>query len=169
MAGATINLEIQGGLEITRIFGRAPEIIDDEMIPTMWEAELLLEREIKEGTPIGVSGNSRASISAREPKRLADNIIGEVGSPLKHILAVELGTKPHYPPIRPLEDWVRAKLGLGDNEARHVAFLVQRKIGRKGTDGAFMFKRGFEANEAQIQRMFEAAHRRVIQRMGGRA
>ena len=56
---------------------------------------------------------------------------------------VDLGTRPHYPPIAPLIKWVREKKSIATKEKtgnkklpseKQVAFLVQRKIGREGTD-----------------------------------
>ena len=152
------------GLE--RAFREAPGIVADELVAAAWESELLLERETKELTPVGVGGTLRSSVAAREPKVLADNVIGEVGTPLKYAIPVELGTKPHFPPIAPLVEWAERKLGLSPNEAHHVGFLIQRKIGRKGTEGAFMFKRAFEAGRGQVERFFENAAARIVERMG---
>jgi len=38
------------------------------------------------------------------------------------------------PPISPLEDWAKAKLGLQGKEALNVAFAVSNKIAREGTE-----------------------------------
>jgi len=160
------DMDIQGTAELARAFERAPDIVVEELTAGIWESELLLERETKELTPVGVSGGTRSSIQAREPKRLADNVVGEMGSPMKHVLAVELGTKPHYPPIQPLAEWVEHKFGYSGNEARNVAFLIQRKIGRKGTEGAFMFKQAFEANQEQVLRIMARASGRAVSRIG---
>ena len=56
---------------------------------------------------------------------------------------IEGGTKPHYPPIAPLIKWVREKKKIATREKtgnkklpteKQVAYLVQRKIGRVGTE-----------------------------------
>lgn len=47
--------------------------------------------------------------------------------------AVRGGTRPHMPPYRELIPWVRAVLGIGAAEAGRVAWLVARKIARRGT------------------------------------
>lgn len=55
---------------------------------------------------------------------------------------IENGTRPHYPPIKPLVTWVKEKrIPTGDGKKGHlptekqVAYMVQRKIGREGTQG----------------------------------
>ena len=59
------------------------------------KATALLEREVKERTPFGVTGLLRQSIAAQKPYRSGvDNMIGVVSSPLDYVVCVELGTKP---------------------------------------------------------------------------
>ena len=44
------------------------------------------------------------------------------------------GRRPgNRPPIAPIESWVNAKLGIGGNQARGVAFAVANKIANEGT------------------------------------
>jgi hypothetical protein len=63
---------------------------------------------------------------------------------------VELGTRPHFPPVDALMDWVKVKLGISSpTEARRVAFLVARKIAARGTQGAFMFRDAFNAGRTE--------------------
>ncbi len=146
----------------------APEIVAEEMTAAVWEGEFLLQRETQELTPVGVGGGGglKGSIAARDPIVFADTVIGAVGTSLAHAVPVELGTRPHFPPVAPLRDWAEHVLGVSGDEAKGVAWAVARKIAREGTKGAHMFERAFETNRAQVERMFEAAHRRVLQRMG---
>lgn len=41
---------------------------------------------------------------------------------------VEFGTRPHFPPLKPIKRWAKRKLGNGG-----AAFPVARKIAREGT------------------------------------
>ncbi len=75
----------------------------------------------------------------------------------RHSIFVELGRRPgKRPPLKPLIEWVkRKKIGrkglgrdkqgrfksLSSGQARAIAFLIARKIGRKGTKGKFVFRR----------------------------
>ncbi|MDV4026520.1 hypothetical protein CMT52_19520, partial [Elizabethkingia anophelis] len=44
------------------------------------------------------------------------------------------GRKPgKLPPVRQLERWVNAKLGLSGNEAKSVAWAISKKIEKEGT------------------------------------
>lgn len=166
---APLNLTIglQGGAELARAFAAAPEIVADELTAAAWEASLLLEREAQELTPTGVHGAAglKGSIAAKEPRVLADNVIGEVGTASPYAVPVELGTKPHFPPVQPLADWAQHKLGIPAADAYRVGFLIARKIARQGTQGAFMFTRAFDSNQAQVRRMFEAARARIARRI----
>lgn len=169
MAGAShdIRIDIHAAAALARAFRESPEIVTEELTRATWEAELLLERETKENTPVGIGGGGglKGSISAREPVVLADNVIGMVGTPLAHAVPVELGTKPHMPPIQPLADWAQHKLGVSGNEAFRVGRAIAIKISQRGTEGAHMFERAFTANEAQVQTIFGAARERIADRM----
>lgn len=166
--GHTIHIDIREAANLARAYERAPELVEAEITRATWEATLLLEREVKEYTPVGVGGGGglKGSISAREPRHYGDNIIGVVGTPLNHAVPVELGTKPHMPPIQPLADWAQHKLGVGDNEAYRVGRAIAFKISRKGTEGAHMFERGFNAGQMQVQDMFHRALTRINRTLG---
>ncbi len=154
---------------------QAPDITRQEMTVSVQEILLLLEREIKDATPVGVGGAAglRGSITHALMGTAFTGglgVAGKVFTPAPHGLPVELGTKPHWPPIEPLVDWVHHKLGVPVAEARGVAFLVARKISRKGTEGAHMFEKTFTAQASQIAALLSAAVDRIIARLeGGRA
>lgn len=148
-------------------FQNAPAIIMDEIIAATVQSTLLAERETRERTPVGVGGDGglRGSIAAQEPRVLGNEVIGETGSPLNYVIPVELGTRPHFPPVSALHDWVRIKLGVPDDDVEEVAFKVARKIAAHGTEGAHMFARMFAANEPQFAAIYRGARDRIVQRM----
>lgn len=166
-----VRTDIQQSAALLEAYDVAPEIFIEEMTRAAWKAELLLERDIKELTPTGIGsgGGLKGSISAREPEVLANNVIGRVGTPLNYAVPVELGTKPHMPPIQPLADWAQRVLDVGANEAWRVGTAIAFKIKRDGTEGAFMFERGFKANDAKVQNIFADAAERITHRIGGTA
>lgn len=151
--------------EIAALFEQAPEITAEEMRAGIWEASLLLERELKDAAPTGATHNLRQGISAKEPKVLANNVIGEVGTSSIHALPVELGTKPHFPPVAPIKDWVKSKLNVEASRVDSVAFLIARKISRVGTKAQPFFKATFEANKKQVETIFIASANRVLERL----
>lgn len=168
-----IAIDIEGLKELQAAWARAPEICREELGAAMTEADALLEREIKELTPTGASGGGagglKGSILSREEIG-ESSVIGMVSASINYAVPVELGTRPHFPPIEPLIDWVRVKLAITEEkEARGVAFAIARSIARRGTLGVGMFHRGFKYNEAEIERIFQGARDRIVARLGGAA
>lgn len=146
--------EINGAVELTEAFKAAPEIVEKVAFRALTKATALLERDIKERTPFGVTGLLRDSITAQRPYRLGlDGLVGVVSSPLDYAVCVELGTKPHYPPLEPIKQWVLKKLGLPIVSVEPVARAIAWKIKARGTKGARMFAKSFAANKTQVERI----------------
>jgi len=124
------------------------------------EALLLLEREIKDDMPVGATNTLKGSITHALRGTPVD-LSGKVFTPINYAMSVELGTKPHFPPIDPLTDWVKAKFDIQGAEARSVAFLIARKIAKKGTKGAHTFTNTLSAQSSQVLRILESAVDRV--------
>lgn len=60
--------------------------------------------------------------------RISDNgKTAEVYSNKKYAAPVEFGSRPHFPPIAPLSDWSRKKLGID------LGYVIARKISLVGT------------------------------------
>lgn len=147
--------------ELAALWKRAPEIARRELFAAMTEADLLLQNAVQVKTPEGWSKNLRQSILAQQPEVSGDAVLGIVGTPVPYAIPVELGTKPHFPPVLALIDWVVDKLGVPEKEAKGVAFLVARKISRTGTQAAHMFRDGFAENTSRVQAIFERARDRI--------
>ena len=172
MTGFTVEIDTREAAAQARAWAEAPEIVVEELVAGMREATLLAEREVKENTPLGVGGAAaglHAPIAAREPQVAGNAVIGVVATSAPHAIPVELGTRPHFPPIQPLEDWARVKLRVPAGEARGVAFAIAHKIAKEGTEGAFMFERGLAASRPQIERIFAARRGRIVERLARRS
>lgn len=148
-------ITLSGGDELLAAWERAPQIAQAEMERFMHAATQFLEGEVKERTP-GAHGTLKQSIGS-EVRSLADAVIGVVGTPLSYALPVEIGTRPHFPPVAAIQDWVRVKLGLDGPEGRSAAFAIARKIAKRGTKGAFMFRDALEASRAELERQLQLA------------
>lgn len=136
---------------------RMERITDEQIAAALTEAGQLFERLVKEETPLGATKLLRGSIFAEGRGSPIREML--VGSPLLHAPIVERGRQPgKMPPIGPIELWVRRKLGVEGDAARGVAFVVARKIARKGTKGAAMFFKAFEKGRPALER--------VAQRLG---
>lgn len=149
---------------------RAPEMVAEELTAATYDAEMLLELETKELTPVGVgsAGGLRGNIHSEVPQVMGDTVLGVMGSSLAHTEAVELGTKPHpvsAAGVASIEDWVRHKLGITDKEAERVANAVAWKIRMRGTPAVGMFHRALAHNKAQVAGMYEAAAGRIVKRL----
>jgi hypothetical protein len=60
-----------------------------------------------------------------------DGAIVKVEAP--HGAFMEEGTRPHFPPLQPLEDWVRVKgFAKTDAEVKRIAYAVALKIAQFG-------------------------------------
>lgn len=154
--------------EYQKLWAQAPEIALQEMrgfIET-WVAHL--QGEVQERTPTN-QGTLRKSIIGNVREVRGFGVEGVVGTPLNYAVAVELGTKPHMPPVWPLVLWAQQKLGVRGDEALSAAYAVARKIARRGTEGQFMFRDTFESNEAAISRGFTETVRTIARRIAGGA
>jgi hypothetical protein len=151
---------------LQRGFDQAPALTNQVLMGAMTEATMLLEREVKEAIPRGATGLTAGSITSDIFSTPA-GVLGVVGSSQPALLFVELGTKPHMPPVAALVPWVRSVLGLAEKEAKGVAFLIARKIARHGTKAQRPLARTLEANGAQVVRIFEDAADRLAGQIGG--
>ncbi|MBF0261089.1 MAG: HK97 gp10 family phage protein [Magnetococcales bacterium] len=166
---------------LARRLENAPEEVLQALKLAMMEASDLLVLEAQERTPTA-SGNLRASIIAAMPVVQGDSVIGAVvsdqnqnshaalgaGSPLIYAVPVELGTKPHMPPLQPLMDWVKLKLGIRDMEEREqVAQKIRWKIYHHGTKGNLMFARALAVCMGRIPGIFEHHMNVAIERARG--
>lgn len=161
MDGLSIRLE--GAEQLARAYAQAPAVVRQELGVFLYGMTQHMRSEVIDRTPAAY-GTLRASISANV-ETLAGGMLGVVGTVQPYALPVELGTKPHFPPVQALEDWVRQKLGVSGADVRRVAYLVARKISKKGTTGHFMFRDALSENEAEIQRQFWSTVSRVMARI----
>lgn len=142
---------------------QAPEHTKTELLAAMVEATQLLEREFKDAFP-SVSGLSRASIFS-DAFSTPTGALGVVGSASVAVTAVELGTKPHMPPVEALEAWVTERLGLAGKEALGVAWAIARKIAKTGTKAQRPLGNTFDRQYLKVGAVFERAAGRVAAKL----
>lgn len=169
-----IQIDASAISNLSEAWKLAPEMMIEELTAATYQAEMLLERETKELTPVGVgsAGGLRGNIQSQTPEVLSDTVIGMVGSTLNYAESVELGTRPHpvsAAGVLAIEDWVRHKLGITDKEAERVANAVAWKIRMRGTPAVGMFHRALAYNQAQLGGIFETVAGRIGQRLAGAA
>lgn len=89
------------------------------------------------------------------------------GCSAPHASFVEFGTRPHFPPVDPIFQWVLSK-GLTDDptEAESIAFAIVKRIGRYGTRPRFFMQKAlnrFEKDkviEQEIRKELEILERK---------
>jgi len=142
--------------------GRGPEIIRRDLLAVMHEATSLLEGKVRDKTPQGVygmQGGLRASIHG-EVVEQGVSVMGIVGHGKgTYGDVVEYGRRPgqKMPPKGALIRWVELRTGLSGKAAQSVEFLIRRKIGKEGFEGAHMFEKTWTECQGALQRMFRRA------------
>lgn len=166
-----LRLDIPNARAVQRAFAQAPDLLQDTVLRAAWSASLLLQREVMENTPsgVGAGGGLKGSIFADQPSISTEGISIAVGTAMAYAVPVEFGSRPHRPPVEPLQDWVEAKLGLKGDAARRAAWAIAGKIAREGTEGAFMFTLALEMQAPQIERLFAQGVERLVEAMARQA
>ncbi len=160
-----LGIELHGFAELTELWSQAPDIVSEELLGSMTEADMLLLHEISDRTP-KATGMLRGSEGSQE--QVSDQgVLGVVSASINYAVPVELGTRPHFPPIQSLVDWVVAKGIASEKDARGIAYAIAHTIAKRGTIGTHMFERGLEQNRDQVIGMFEAGVARIVQRLSG--
>ena len=157
----------------------AGAVVQREIRAALAEVALLLEAETKRATPVGATGTLRGSIASevRDGPGLRD-LQAVVGTPAKYGDVVERGRRPgRMPPPDQLELWVRRKLRVTgprggkraptQAEAKGIAWLIARKIARRGTEGAAMFYEAVEKSQGIIEQRLNAAGAAIVVQLNG--
>jgi hypothetical protein len=145
-----IVTNIAGLKELTRKY---PEASQNARVSRITEALLLLDAAVKKRTSVGAGPIHLRDTIFEKVETNGQAIMGLLGTPCAYGEPVEMGTSPHFPPIAPIQFWVEKKLGIVGKQAKSVAFLIARAISKRGTQGAHMFGKGFDENEAAVIRI----------------
>lgn len=69
---------------------------------------------------------------------------------------IEYGTKPHFPPINKIEQWIRIKPIVPDSRngkvptTKQLAFLISRSISQKGTKPKHLLEKTMTSQPVQL-------------------
>lgn len=136
-------------------------------ISRITEALLLLEREIKKETPVGAGPTHLRDTIFHKVQSYGEPIWGMVATPAKYGESVEMGTRPHFPPVAPIQFWVEKQMGLTGKEAKSVTHAIVRAIGRRGTKARKMFGTSVDARRAQVIKILEQIPADILKRIQG--
>jgi hypothetical protein len=148
-----------------RLAKKFPTAVRDAQVSKITEVLMLLERAIKKETPYGAGPIHLRDTIHSKISVAGEKVVGVTGTPLQYGEPVEMGTKPHFPPIGPIQFWVEQKLHIEGKEARGVAFLIARAISKRGTKPHKMFMTGLEENEAMVIRILQEIPADIIRRI----
>lgn len=164
-----IRVDVANAEAISRAFLQAPAMVLDELEVTMKSVtgylmretqEVMLERKVVAAGTLRSGWTTQVDVIAS-----LDTVFGRVTNPLPYAIPVELGTKPHFPPLEPLINWVEQKLWLYGDEAEARARAIQRSIGRHGTLGRGMAHTAFAQGQETIRDEFTECAQRITARL----
>lgn len=158
-----VSIHADAALTIGRAWAAHPHLVTEELETAMLSSLLYLEGQTAERTPVNL-GTLRRSYTSHV-STFIDAVFGTMSSPVSYAMPIEMGTRPHYPPLEPLINWVEAKLGLVGDEAEGAARGIQRKIGRFGTPGYGMARYALIDGQATIRAEFDDAAERITLRL----
>jgi len=165
-----IEMELHDLNNIMKKFPQAGPIINRLGRRTMAASLSHFEEQVSGETPVNFGTLRAGWATDMFGAPVAAVFEGKVVNPTLYGEVVEVGRKPGtWPPRGPIELWVIRKLGIpAGEESRSVAFLIARKIGTKGTDGAFMMKRGFENGLPKVKKLWNALPDAIIRALGAK-
>lgn len=156
------NIQIKGLDEFIKDNKRAADNIPTLVGKALMESTGRIKDDARNAiTEQGISntGNLRRSIN----NWLEGMWKGIVGVGERYGAYVEFGTKPHFPPVAPLERWAQTKLGTSG-----LGFVIARKIARKGTKAQAYLGPSLEKNLDFVVERFSQMGLTVVKMMGGR-
>lgn len=149
-------------MRLDEAYARAPAEVDRAVARRLAGVLLDLGSDVQELTPTAF-GTLRASIGTDVDVRPGLGVTGVVGTSLAHAIPVEVGTRPHMPPVAPIRLWAEKKLGLSGKEATRAAWAIANKIKQRGTLGVGMFHRAFARRRGDLAGALELAVMEGIQ------
>ncbi len=155
---ADIQIEIRNLKEVQQNMEmKVMQLQGTPMLNAMRDCALMVEYDAKANAPVN-TGRLRASITP-EVRAEGETILGVVGSNVEYAPYMELGTRPHFPPIEPLARWVHLHhMGDGTPESEwRIAFNIARNISRYGLAPREFLKRAVDKNESRIIDRLERA------------
>ena len=156
MADQTFSADIQGLRETAEKMEQpVRDLRGEPLLQGMRDATLLVQGTARTLAPVD-TGRLRASIMPEvRSDPLTGSITGVVGSNVDYAPYVELGTKPHFPPLAALEVWA----------ARHgtTARAVAMAIARRGTKAVKYLQNAVEQNESKIVALIGDAVSKIVE------
>lgn len=158
------KLRIEGLKDFKRDIEKAAREVDPLLKKAMVKSTALVK-----GTAKGIVIDKKIQNTGSLRRSIHDRIVmtgrlkGIVNVGERYGLFVEVGTRPHWPPVAPLEKWARLKLGK-----KGIGYLIARKISRQGTKAQPFLMPALKRNLGKIEGIFDGVMKRIVKRMAGK-
>lgn len=159
------RIELIGAEELRRVM-RDPEFVKGPATDFVRSVAFEVLGHAQENAPSNF-GRLRNSLTVDLKSRTGE-VSATVGSNLMYAKPVEHGSKPHWPPLAPIELWVRRKLRVPAARSKSVAFLVARKISRRGTPAQPFLGPALEQSRGFVNAAMGRLGREIEQNWGRR-
>lgn len=169
-----IEFEAEGFDDLGERLNRAETVRRISMNEGLREIGKIMVPILKAHTPVGATSKLR-NTTVFQIRPLGSEQLLQIRQGAKSGGAfygrfVRGGRKPgRQPPIAALLPWVIKKLGVAGPRARSVAFLVARKIGKRGVKANPYHVRALRAGMSQVQGAVNRMGQRVVAFLGGNA
>lgn len=149
-----IKFRIEGSERLQKAF-KDPRLVQGPIRRFLEKSGRTVEGAAKENVVVD-TGRLRSSITTKVE---TDRAI--VGSNVKYAPYVEFGTRPHFPPLSAMQPWARRH---GFPAGMRGAFLVARKIAKRGTEAKPFLLPAFNKSAGAIRRFLEDAANEIERR-----
>ena len=152
--------------------GAPQRIVQEEAMRALGQALPIIRNRMVEQSQFGATGTMRGAWVVDPPRVQTDgSVAGRVVNPTIQALVIDEGARPHRPPPRRLERWVRRRLGIsGSRNVKRKAFIISRAIARRGLPGRRSIKgkftRTFRALGGVIAGILGEMRNRIAERTG---
>jgi len=165
MADTSIVVDASEIQALIKQYPQYADIIEEEMSRAMTGSLEIFKGQVVSRTPVGATAEARQSIGTLVRGR-PPTFEGGVFITVPYGLPLERGRAAgRPPPTGPIQLWVERKLGLSGQEAEQAAFLIARAIGRRGTQGAKMFEKGFDGGKEPALKLWNSVPDRSLDRI----
>lgn len=132
-----LNAKVKGTREMQAAIAKAGVRAREAIAAALYQEAERVMAASKQEVAVGVDGVLRASGHVQPPKFTATGqevTLGYGGAAKSYAAAVHEGRRPgKMPPSKALIPWVRKKLGVPEDEAAGVAFVIAKNIWANGT------------------------------------
>lgn len=160
------EIEVTGLDEQMALLEQEPFISHRELLEAMNRSVKTVEANVRPLTPVD-RGRLRASIGSEIREEGLLSVVGRIGPSLKDELypqVMEFGREPgKFPPMEPIQAWVKRVIRPPEDQLRSIAFLIARKIAVKGIKPREYLKKGWEKSQEAVKRNFVQAVERIAE------